>query len=316
MARNQSIDIAKGICLLLMVIGHFYGLPRVVFYGIESFHMPFFFLAGGIFFKEKSIDLVCKTGMKRLIVPLLIGVSICALVCLCFGNEHGALYYIKALLYPGGTRSKDIISPHWPEIGVFWFLAALFWTRIMYAFLYKICQKHILWVCALLSWFFIILARRLMLPLGFSEGMSGLVFYAVGHYAASHNLHESKLPWCTYIFFIFTWILDICFIPFQMFQCNYVWYLYPIGVCFACGMGKIVYEIAKVLKARKVISLSIVGFYSLEIMCCHQVVRTIASNSQPWNNDTYNFILIGGTICLSVIYILLKKIVTKQLCHE
>ena len=51
--RDSTIDIAKGICIFLMVLGHTY------FYSwfndrVYLFHMPFFFFVSGFFYSTKK----------------------------------------------------------------------------------------------------------------------------------------------------------------------------------------------------------------------------------------------------------------------
>ena len=53
MQRNQSIDIAKAVGIILMVVGHFNGLPLWFEKWIFSFHMPLFFILSGYLFKPK-----------------------------------------------------------------------------------------------------------------------------------------------------------------------------------------------------------------------------------------------------------------------
>lgn len=317
--RDTVIDIAKGICIILMVIGHCSGMPKIVYGGIESFHMPFFFIAGGLFYRLKPLSKVVGTGLKRLIVPLLIGVAICVAICLCCGNEQGALNYIKALLFPGGTRGKDILAPNWPNTGALWFLAALFWTRLIYTTLDIYFKKHVLIICALLSWTFIILAKRIMLPLCICEGFSGLIFYAIGRYTHDNDYLNYRIPQYAYVLFILIWIVDIHFVYFGMYQCRYTWYLWPMGVCFAIGMSKVIYDLSKVLnRSTKFRWLAKVGVYSLEILCCHQIIRAMGSNVFP---DTTSYVIgnsfiIIGTFTLSAIYISAKAITKKIYNHE
>lgn len=45
--RLKEIDVAKGICILLMVIGHS-GLTGTLNDMIYAFHMPFFFFISGV----------------------------------------------------------------------------------------------------------------------------------------------------------------------------------------------------------------------------------------------------------------------------
>lgn len=50
--RIGYIDIARGIAIILMIIGHVIGQGKNKNF-IFSFHMPLFIIISGIFFKEK-----------------------------------------------------------------------------------------------------------------------------------------------------------------------------------------------------------------------------------------------------------------------
>ena len=51
--RNSILDIAKGICILFVVAGHCKA-PMHEFY--TSFHVLFFFILSGLFFKDKYVN--------------------------------------------------------------------------------------------------------------------------------------------------------------------------------------------------------------------------------------------------------------------
>ena len=53
--RDNTIDIAKGIAIILMCIGHSY-CPEQLCTFIYLFHMPFFFMISGWFWKEKNVE--------------------------------------------------------------------------------------------------------------------------------------------------------------------------------------------------------------------------------------------------------------------
>lgn len=55
MQRNPSVDIAKGIAITLMVLGHS-GVPEMGRAFIYMFHMPLFFILSGWCFKEKYLE--------------------------------------------------------------------------------------------------------------------------------------------------------------------------------------------------------------------------------------------------------------------
>lgn len=52
--RIENIDIAKGIGIILMVIGHACYPHIYIFNCIYIFHMPLFFFLSGFLFKESS----------------------------------------------------------------------------------------------------------------------------------------------------------------------------------------------------------------------------------------------------------------------
>ena len=58
MNRIQSIDNAKGIRIILVVIGHSVDVFSAIGVSISSFHMPLFFILSGFLFNEniKSLD--------------------------------------------------------------------------------------------------------------------------------------------------------------------------------------------------------------------------------------------------------------------
>lgn len=147
--RNLSLDVAKGLCIILMVIGH---LPWDSNFGhnfIESFHMPLFFMVSGFFFKTIDDSIVIKKSVKRLLVPLLIGTAVCILISLYFDDFNGIENRLLSLIYPEGTRSKDLFCPNMPDAGTFWFLAALFWCRWLFNIIHRNFSDKWMCVCRL-----------------------------------------------------------------------------------------------------------------------------------------------------------------------
>lgn len=63
--RNITLDIAKGLLILLMVIGHA-GAPQWLVNCIYSFHMPCFFMISGILFSYAYLDKPKKFVIKRI----------------------------------------------------------------------------------------------------------------------------------------------------------------------------------------------------------------------------------------------------------
>ena len=75
--RMTFIDIAKGIAILLMVIGHSYSKTNFFLEWINSFHMPLFFIVTGILYgmineKKGCLTFNFKTKAINLLLPYFI----------------------------------------------------------------------------------------------------------------------------------------------------------------------------------------------------------------------------------------------------
>lgn len=126
--RIQYIDIAKGLGLLLMLVGH---QPNYISSGfgnwIYSFHMPLFFLIAGFFHDDQGnfFDSLIKY-IKKLIVPYFI---ICfftlVMSILNLGRIDLLGYYIKETLKGEGATHIE------------WFLVCLFWSNLLADFVIK-----------------------------------------------------------------------------------------------------------------------------------------------------------------------------------
>lgn len=135
--RIEWIDIAKGLTMVFVVLGHTLreGFVHNVVY---SFHVPcFFFLSGMVTNDELSIKEVCKDA-NRILIPYyfwgLVSIAI-----------YGVLGSVAAASFNMNTDSI------WENIGKLlygysilsfnaplWFLPALFATKIIYKFIYKL----------------------------------------------------------------------------------------------------------------------------------------------------------------------------------
>ena len=71
--HDYSIDIARGIACLLVIIGHISSTPSQVNVWIYAFHMPLFFIISGLIINTKEpIDVFIKKRIKGLFFPYFI----------------------------------------------------------------------------------------------------------------------------------------------------------------------------------------------------------------------------------------------------
>ena len=142
-SRNQIIDIAKGIGILLVVYGHC-GLP---FSGslILYFHMPLFFFLSGWTFKENDTvkDFIVKR-IRRLYLPfVLINAFFLFLnpILFAMGFEKNMFGFTEIL-----TNAAKIISfqNSEPIVSQCWYLLGLFSVSIFFKIIHSIVGKKVL----------------------------------------------------------------------------------------------------------------------------------------------------------------------------
>lgn len=148
--RNESVSIAKGIAILLMVLAHS-GFYRYGCLWINIFHMPLFFFFSGFCFKEKYLDdskVYILKRIKALYVPFvkwnilfLLMHNIFYYVNIYndkygFGDITSHLYSLSEMLKIGLniiTKMNDSEQ----LLGGFWFLRCLFIGSLIAFFLIK-----------------------------------------------------------------------------------------------------------------------------------------------------------------------------------
>lgn len=146
-ARDSSLDIAKGIGILLVVIGHLHELPLLLVKFIYSFHMPFFFILSGYLYnitKYSSLSLYeyIRSKWRKLIIPYFAMALSCYFIFIILpnlfliisGRTESLLSFDKPLL--GILYSKGSID--WlPNCSPLWFLTCIFVTQIIFFVIIK-----------------------------------------------------------------------------------------------------------------------------------------------------------------------------------
>ena len=129
--RIIFIDIARGIAILLMIIGHTikYGTLRNA---IFSFHMPLFVIVSGYFYKEKSIkDEICNSIVHLLIPCIIIGFFVTLKQNLSiYDLNHSIIQSLKSIAV--GYTFQMKIPYHFPDIGELWFVYMLIINKLIF----------------------------------------------------------------------------------------------------------------------------------------------------------------------------------------
>lgn len=136
--RMRWLDLAKGLAILLMVLGHCLADDCLLHGFIYSFHMPLFFLAAGFTMRAKPRRQVVTSSARRLLVPYLVVCSILFLFAFVSPNSLNANLdtqrswpvVLVEILYAAGD-SGTILGHAFQAIGALWFLPCLFVARIL-----------------------------------------------------------------------------------------------------------------------------------------------------------------------------------------
>lgn len=184
MQRNITLDIMKGLGVLLIVFEHCTPIGFEYKRITMSFLMPMFFIVGGyLFHPAQNIWKELKKSAKRLVLPYIAGVIIMVLIHTYVWHDMHLSDGLYLLLSAAGVEHYSCLyMPDWKCVGAFWFFMAMFWCRIIFSGIYKLAAKWKYLVLTIVAIGGYLLLRYIIrLPLGISEGLSMMIFYMAGH---------------------------------------------------------------------------------------------------------------------------------------
>lgn len=131
--RLDWIDIAKGIAIILVIVGHTVPNPSLLRHAIFSFHMPVFFILAGYTFRPKPWRELLSESVPRLLVPYLVLALAWQMPTFLMSGTPltgGTLVSgLKTILFASGV---DVPGFGVAAVGMAWFLAALFTSRLLF----------------------------------------------------------------------------------------------------------------------------------------------------------------------------------------
>lgn len=147
--RLDYIDCAKGIAMLLVIIGHTF-LNESVQQLIYSFHMPLFFIASGLTakyptkenYKQKTLALA-----KKFLPLAVILASVVLILRSLVNGKPTELFtvdfwknFVLSLIWQRGDKA-DFFGMTINAIGLPWFLFAIVYSRAIYDYVYIATRK-------------------------------------------------------------------------------------------------------------------------------------------------------------------------------
>lgn len=277
--RIEYIDLAKGICITLVVCFHltlFYdtSLPFDNFF--KAFRMPLYFFLSGCFFKAyEGFGGFVKRKINKLLIPFAFFFLVCSFII----PNILAHYGVNIRYLPMSEMFSALLDEYYPS-GQIWFLLCLFEINIFFYVIYLFAEtfEKPKLVIVLFSLMFgvcgILLGLKgIDLPANLDSAMSALPFFAVGYMIFRHtdmlkpNSSDRYLP----LMIIGAFALVFLFSPNVSFLENrfygHSWStIYPFGTLGVLG----VIWLSKFLKKLPIISYY--GRYSIIILVTHDTV--------------------------------------------
>ena len=133
--RIKSFDIARGICIFLMVMGHT-GFGMEFHKIIHAFHMPIFFFISGFFYRPEKIYSVgsyLAHRLRTLLLPYLIFCLFYELLHIIYTNEFSLQTFLIEIVSSNHNRI-DVA-------GSLWFLLCLFSANFLYLIVDRISDR-------------------------------------------------------------------------------------------------------------------------------------------------------------------------------
>lgn len=268
MGRDITFDIAKGIAIILMIVGHCFPESPVIIKFIFSFHMPFFFLVSGFFYRPKKFSDCLKKDMRHLMVPYFATCAAILVFYLLFwmktGDGSKFEYCLQATFWGSGAPHTTALFADVPYIGAIWFFPALLICKNVYN---VIPGNKFVWAIILFVVSTILGRYVIYLPFSFFSGLSAIVFYAIGD-----KLKEVKsIKWPYWVLGIVCWGISLLISHVDAVEPRYD--LYFIDVIGATTASILLFFFSKFISGMSAISkvMSWIGEKTMYILCFHLI---------------------------------------------
>ena len=308
--RVAYLDIAKGIGILLVILGHCTAIPEWLNHLVFSVHMPLFFILSGYTFRGASPKAAAlsrdsspqesapapapsssrrafiRKNAKALLVPYAITCLIIIILQLIDAFRwhqdpwNALVKWVMSGLYGSGTRIPEFFGAAGIPItfiGAIWFLPALFFGKVILSYCLN-SRTPLLWV--LVSFFAgqITSERIGWFPFSIQAGMCAVLFLYIGYRIRQRDLFRwNAVHGILKILMLGIWICCILYCGrLYMVSNTYTDGLLDV-IGSVCGTFVIVYISQGIEKAaarwpRLLHACCGLGRISLGMMCAHLIV--------------------------------------------
>ena len=280
-SRVGWIDFAKGIGIILVIIGHS-AIPKLTGI-IFSFHMPLFFIASGFTTNWKSYGgglRVLLKSFKSLILPAYILYFIDQMIRYLLGFKTWNIktqLRISLFIY---FENRERAFGEGMRMGMVWFLITLALGKLLFGYLHnRLNFRVLLLVSSIISCCGVLIGQKIWLPFAFDIVMSIQVFICVGYIlkrGAFFQIKNNK----SVLFFGIGWIILIGIVAFFSDGHKYLEIsprFYPLfPICYVCAIAGSIFTmmVSQILAdlrphIRVIEGIELLGKYSIYLFGVH-----------------------------------------------
>ncbi len=330
--RKQDIDIARGIAIILVVLGHavseygtgFTGLEHVIY----SFHMPLFFVVSGLVFRlhdGEDFGSFAARRAKGLMLPYLL---FAALIFASHLAEKVLLHtdsrFFETLRTPAGLLNTLLLTTK-SAFSNLWFLPCMLVAQMLLFAAVKYLKSKWLRaaICILPSLAVIFSSPKISLPLCLETAVVSLLFLFLGT-QLQNRCFTAKAAWlllaaAALVFFAAQMVYFTCYSE-KGFSYYNVQFDVPWLFCLTAVSGSLL-VILLAQRLQHCAPLELLGRHSLYIFGFHYLIQNLLRiGFEKLNLTDYRLLtLLLGTalnlaICtaLSVLWAKIKRLILKK----
>lgn len=268
--RIEFIDLAKGVCILMVIMGHCDCPVNIP--GWEIVRMPLYFILSGLFFKDYG-------GWSRFLIQKTNKIFIPFLFFYLLGNVG---YYLIQWIAPqflitDARGILDVFNNRQFFNGPIWFLLALFWCNIIFCTisLYIKSEPVRIILVGFLGFFgwYLGNVQHVFVPLYFDVALTALPFFIFGYYLKRTDiLFPNKSDKYNILFALLFWSVSFILIRVTHFRLSLHynglegWSTYIISVTSVMS----ILFLCKMIKHLPFVSYF--GRYSIIPLCVHHLI--------------------------------------------
>lgn len=313
--RVEYVDLAKGFCILIIVLTHTFGESggqMMEFF--SNFKIPVFFVLSGFFYRKYDSPyffFIKKTN--QLIIPVFFSFLFFSLIWTFLFNikSEESLYIRNIFLLPDTFKINFGLSPST------WFLVCLFHIFIFSYLLFWICKnKYFIFIISFVigGVGYYLNLSDISLPIWIDTAFTNLPFFVVGYYIWNdyNIMRESNSPKHYYLFAITFAVMVMLF--FTMDANDNIFYaanrFTNVGFwrLYLAGFGGSLFIILLSKFIGHLFIVSYIGRYSIVVLITHQFYLFVIRNILYQINVPQESELVSISVFIIVVLVSLPTI--------